>query len=401
MPRLKKLTDYTYSPTNPASEDAIRLQIDDAIQEVYDASSRNDATVNLTGNQSVAGVKTFASSPIVPDPTTDMQSANKKNVDVVQSNLNAHKTSSDHDGRYYTEAEVNALLLANQQGNHIGTWQGYSPTQTDPGIQAVVDEHTTILNEKTNLTNKKVDINTLTTDTVIPFEIHNQSNQTTGGVSSEVTHHYNDATAKVIDNVGSGTILMLSNSQNTVMRPDKGENYVGTGNVFKYRKFNNTTKLYEDILIIDPNGNIERKNIEEALSFICRKTNNGFPAFNFDSATAQTIPFNIRNGGSFITFNDEVSFTKACLVSASTKTTGLELRAEAGSLFLQAPNGNVQARYNSANYQVQVVISGTTTERPASNISNGRMYFDTTIGKPIWRLSTSATGWVDATGAAV
>lgn len=34
--RLKKLTSYIYSPTNPASEDAIREQIDDSIQEVYD-----------------------------------------------------------------------------------------------------------------------------------------------------------------------------------------------------------------------------------------------------------------------------------------------------------------------------------------------------------------------------
>lgn len=34
--RLKKLTNYVYSPTTPASEDAIRSQIDDSIQEVYD-----------------------------------------------------------------------------------------------------------------------------------------------------------------------------------------------------------------------------------------------------------------------------------------------------------------------------------------------------------------------------
>lgn len=34
--RLKKLTDYLYAPTNPASEDAIREDIDDSIQEVYD-----------------------------------------------------------------------------------------------------------------------------------------------------------------------------------------------------------------------------------------------------------------------------------------------------------------------------------------------------------------------------
>ena len=36
LTRLKKLTDYLYSPTNPASEDAIRGQVDDSVQEVYD-----------------------------------------------------------------------------------------------------------------------------------------------------------------------------------------------------------------------------------------------------------------------------------------------------------------------------------------------------------------------------
>lgn len=56
--------------------------------------------------------------------------------------LETHKSSSDHDGRYYTESEVAMLLLANQQGNHIGTWQGFSPVQTEPGIQAIVNNHT-------------------------------------------------------------------------------------------------------------------------------------------------------------------------------------------------------------------------------------------------------------------
>lgn len=41
-----------------------------------------DATyVKLTGAQTVAGVKTFSSSPIVPTPTTDMQASTKKYVD--------------------------------------------------------------------------------------------------------------------------------------------------------------------------------------------------------------------------------------------------------------------------------------------------------------------------------
>lgn len=42
--------------------------------------------------------------------------------------------------------------------------------------------------------------------------------------------------------------------------------------------------------------------------------------------------------------------------------------------------------------------SGTTANRPATLLWTGRMYFDTTLGKPIWYKTAN---WVDATGAAV
>ena len=40
-----------------------------------------DTTVKLTGNQTVAGVKTFSSSPVIPTPTAGNQAANKAYVD--------------------------------------------------------------------------------------------------------------------------------------------------------------------------------------------------------------------------------------------------------------------------------------------------------------------------------
>lgn len=116
MARTKLLTDYSYSPTSPASEDAIREEIDGSIQEVYDAAAKPEDTVNLVGDQTVSGVKTFSSSPVVPTPTTNMQASTKKYVD---------------DG-----------LLSNKNGDHLGTWQGRSPVESDPGIQAIVNENT-------------------------------------------------------------------------------------------------------------------------------------------------------------------------------------------------------------------------------------------------------------------
>jgi hypothetical protein len=40
-------------------------------------------------------------------------------------------------------------------------------------------------------------------------------------------------------------------------------------------------------------------------------------------------------------------------------------------------------------------ISGTSAERPAVSLYIGQMYFDTTVGIPIW---WNGTNWVDATG---
>ena len=55
-----------------------------------------DATaVKLTGDQTIAGVKTFTSSPIVPTPTTNTQAANKAYVD----------------GKLAAEAELKAMIV--------------------------------------------------------------------------------------------------------------------------------------------------------------------------------------------------------------------------------------------------------------------------------------------------
>lgn len=52
-----------------------------AIQTQIDAKADDNEVVKLTSDQTVAGVKTFSSSPVVPAPTTDLQAATKKYVD--------------------------------------------------------------------------------------------------------------------------------------------------------------------------------------------------------------------------------------------------------------------------------------------------------------------------------
>lgn len=56
---------------------------------IYGYSSLDGQFVKLTGNETIAGVKTFSSSPIVPTPTTNFQVANKEYVDSKTLNINS------------------------------------------------------------------------------------------------------------------------------------------------------------------------------------------------------------------------------------------------------------------------------------------------------------------------
>jgi lysophospholipase L1-like esterase len=51
--------------------------VDDALTQLNTAKAADNSVVHSTGNETVAGVKTFSSSPIVPNPTTDLQADNK------------------------------------------------------------------------------------------------------------------------------------------------------------------------------------------------------------------------------------------------------------------------------------------------------------------------------------
>lgn len=57
------------------------------------------------------------------------------------------------------------------------------------------------------------------------------------------------------------------------------------------------------------------------------------------------------------------------------------------------------------NWLSPVGLNGTTAQRPVNTPQNfmyiGQMYFDATLGKPIFVKSLSPTVWVDATGAVV
>ena len=91
---------------------------------IYDPLSLDGQFVKLTENQTIAGVKTFTSSPIVPTPTANFQVATKKYVDDVASvggsGLSiADKTKLNGIEEQATKNKTDEFLL--NRSNHTGT----------------------------------------------------------------------------------------------------------------------------------------------------------------------------------------------------------------------------------------------------------------------------------------
>jgi hypothetical protein len=60
---------------------SVGITADNVADALIEVNAKDTANVKVTGNQSIAGVKTFTSSPIIPTPTTNMQATTKQYVD--------------------------------------------------------------------------------------------------------------------------------------------------------------------------------------------------------------------------------------------------------------------------------------------------------------------------------
>ena len=90
----------------------------------YTETEVDGFSVKLTGNQTVAGVKTFSSSPIVPAPTTDLQASTKKYVDdtVTGVVLGQITDNSLTNAKLATDIKVGSLasLTTTEKGSVVG-----------------------------------------------------------------------------------------------------------------------------------------------------------------------------------------------------------------------------------------------------------------------------------------
>lgn len=101
--------------------DQLKLEVDELNQSIGTLGS---TAVKLTGNQTVAGVKTFSSSPVVPTPTTNTQAANKKYVDEAK----AIAIDNTNDLATYTGSG----LVTVKDINHGGTFVSKTNIDIDP-----------------------------------------------------------------------------------------------------------------------------------------------------------------------------------------------------------------------------------------------------------------------------
>lgn len=102
---------------------------DNAIDTVI--ATLDAQNVKITGNQTVAGVKTFSSSPIVPTPTTDYQVATKKYADDLSfAGVNNASDIAKGIVQEATQSEVNTGTATGSTGARLYVNPSFLPSST-------------------------------------------------------------------------------------------------------------------------------------------------------------------------------------------------------------------------------------------------------------------------------
>ena len=122
----------------------------------------------------------------------------------------------------------------------------------------IIENITTQLDNKTNLTNKRIEVINEKNDSKGIVDFANFSGQGNSNAPIGIVfHHYTDGKLIQIDNVGENNdILTLKNANNPNRRTDKPSEFVGNGNFLKLIKtsFNNGVKKEDDIFRINSLG---------------------------------------------------------------------------------------------------------------------------------------------------
>ncbi|EPS7117636.1 hypothetical protein ACVHBN_000379 [Campylobacter coli] len=152
------------SATNPTANNQVANKA--YVDSVVNAKANANAVVALTGNQTIAGVKTFSSPVVVPNGT-----ANTHAVNLAQLNTKANQATT------YTKTEVDTRVNAKANANAVVTLTG---NQTIAGIKTFSVPPVSATNPTANnqVANKSY------VDTVGNSKVALSGNQTIAGVKT-------------------------------------------------------------------------------------------------------------------------------------------------------------------------------------------------------------------------
>ena len=281
-------------------------------------------------------------------------------------------------------------------------------------VNSQLEQNMNKINEKfnniTGLTNKHLEIINDKNDNVGNLNIANFSGQNLGSNApiGQIFHHYTDGIAYQIDNVGeNNNILILKNANNPSRRPDKANDFVGSGKFIQCLE-HSTEGSSNRIFTLGPKGEMFWFDGDNPTVFGNNKSNNGSSAFKFDVYNKHGKLIEVSNGYTteFLMNHNSIN-NQLELIAGLNASGGLKMQTINGPIELTSGNEQIIINgkplvYNNGNYQsIQTIKNGTPQSRPTP-IAIGDNYFDTQLGKPIWckQISPSII-WVDATGATV
>lgn len=224
------------------------------ITEFATGGSTGDDNVKLTGNQTVAGVKTFSESPIVPTPTTATQATNKTYVD---SALNDKANTTT----------VNSLDAQNVKITGDQTVAGVKTFSTSPKAPVAIANNDVVIKQqmdsalgaKSDITyvntqlalkaNQSTTYTKTETDTLLTSKANQSTTYTKTEVDTALSGKVSQAYFDTFESETEADIIALENAMPT--KADKATTYTKTevDNKFWF----GTQAQYDAITIKDPN----------------------------------------------------------------------------------------------------------------------------------------------------
>lgn len=263
------------------------------------------------------------------------------------------------------------------------------------------------LKTKSNISNKHLEVTNNVNDNIGTTNIANFAGQTLGENApiGQIVHHYTDGIAYQIDNVGeNNNILILKNASNPIRRPDKGNDFVGSGSFLECLEHASENSASKRIFKIDNKGAFYWFDGNNATVLGNNKTDNGESPFKFDvyNKHGKLLEINNNYTTEFLINHKNIGDVLE-LIGGISAEGGLHLQCIKGPLQITGGNGKTIINgevliYNNDTYQsVQTIRNYTPQTRPTPR-TVGEFYFDIELHKPVWCKQISPPIWIDAIG---